>query len=180
MLKPMDIHNTEFKRTFKGYCPDEVNDFLATIVSKYETVYQENRRLQDELKSLRQELEGKAHQEQDVLDLISLTKQTVQELKSMAKQEATNVVSVAQSDAERIVGEARLKAQHLLSDAEQRLIQTQRLERQLRERVRLTMETIWSTLNEDQEVSLEATRPYREVAPALAENEGEKPELTSE
>ena len=91
MLKPMDIHNTEFKRTFKGYDPEEVDNFLANIVLKYEAVYQENRKLHEEVKVLRERLEGHGNQEQDILDLISLTKQTVQEAKTVARQEADNV-----------------------------------------------------------------------------------------
>lgn len=176
----MDIHNVEFKRSFKGYNPEEVDDYLASIVSKYETVYQENRRLHEELKVLRQEVDGKVHQEQDVLDLISLTKQTVQELKNMAKQESAGLVQVAEADAERIVSEARLEAQRLLADAEARLAKTQRAERQLRERIRLTMESIWSLLTIEEPNLSEATRPYREIAPSLAEMEDEKVELTSE
>lgn len=178
MLTPMDIHNVEFKRTFKGYDPQEVDDFLATLVIKYETVYQENRRLQDELKKLRQEAEGKGHQEQDVLDLISLTKQTVNEVKTMAKQEANHVVSVAQAEAERIIAEARLRAQHLLVNAEDQLHKTQRLEQQLREKLRFSMETVWNLLNEESEAGQESTKLYREISPVKADK-GSDPELTS-
>ncbi|HKM42435.1 MAG TPA: DivIVA domain-containing protein [Limnochordia bacterium] len=175
MLKPMDIHNTEFKRTFKGYDPEEVDSFLANIVIKYETVYQENRKLHDEVKTLRQQLEGQGHQEQDILDLISLTKQTVQEAKTVARQEADNVVNVAQSEAERIMVEARLKAQQLLAGAEERLQKTERAERQLREKIRLMMETIWNVLIDDVDKP-EATRPYREFAPASVKNDDPQPE----
>ncbi|NMB20474.1 MAG: DivIVA domain-containing protein [Firmicutes bacterium] len=170
MLKPMDIHNAEFKRTFKGYDPEEVDDFLANIVIKYETVYQENRKLHEEIKKLREQLEGQEHQEQDILDLISLTKQTVQEAKTVARQEADNVVNVAQSEAERIMVEARLKAQQLLADAEERLQKTERAERQLRDKIRLTMETIWNVLVDDG-VKPEATRLYREVSKATLQEE---------
>lgn len=181
MLKPMDIHNVEFKRSFKGYNPEEVDDYLASIVSKYETVYQENRRLQEELQVLQQELDGKEHQEQDVLDLISLTKQTVQELKNMANQEAASLVQAAEADGERIISEARLEAQRILADAEERLAKTQRAERQLRETIRLTMESIWGSLTrEESEPSTEATRLYREIAPSLLETDDEEVELTSE
>lgn len=169
MLKPMDIHNMEFKRTFKGYDPEEVDDFLADIVVKYETVYQENRRLQEELRTLREELSGHENQEQDILDLISLTKQTVQEAKIVSRQEADNVVNVAQSEAERIMVEARLKAQQLLADAEERLQKTERAERQLRDKIRLTMETIWNVMIEDAG-EIDATRPYREFASSGVEN----------
>jgi cell division initiation protein len=170
MLKPMDIHNMEFKRTFKGYDPDEVDDFLANIVVKYETVYQENRKLHEELKTLREQLAGQGNQEQDILDLISLTKQTVQEAKTVARQEADNVVNVAQSEAERIMVEAKLKAQQLLADAEERLERTQRAERQLREKVRLTMETIWNVLIDEVDRP-EATKQYREIAFSKGEEE---------
>lgn len=170
MLKPMDIHNMEFKRTFKGYDPEEVDDFLANIVVKYETVYQENRKLHEELKNLREQLAGHGNQEQDILDLISLTKQTVQEAKTVARQEADNVVNVAQSEAERIMVEAKLKAQQLLADAEERLQRTERAERQLREKVRLTMETIWNVLIDEVDQP-EATKQYREIAFSKGENE---------
>lgn len=172
MLKPIDIHNMEFKRTLRGYDPEEVDDFLADILVKYETVYQENRKLHAEVEKLRAELEGQGNQEQDILDLISLTKQTVQEAKTVARQEADNVVNVAQSEAERILVEARLKAQQLLAEAEERLQKTQRAERQLRERIRFTMETIWNVLvDEDNEPG--ATKLYREIAPAKDEDETE-------
>jgi len=170
MLKPMDIHNMEFKRTFKGYDPEEVDNFLANIVAKYETVYQENRKLREENKALREQLESHGGQEQDIYDLISLTKQTVQEAKIVARQEADNVVNVAQSEAERIMVEARLKAQHILADAQERLDKTERAERQLRERVRLTMETIWNVLMDDGDKP-EATRPYREIISAKPREE---------
>ncbi|WP_461359238.1 DivIVA domain-containing protein [Candidatus Darwinibacter acetoxidans] len=168
MLKPMDIHNLEFKRVFKGYDPEEVDDFLADIVVKYEEVYQENRKLRQELEELRRQLESTGGREQDVLDLLASAKQTVQEIKSMANREADNVISLAQAEAERIISEARLKAQQILADSEERLHRAQRLERQLRERIRLTMESIWNSLTAE---DVEATRPYREIAPGSAGGE---------
>ncbi len=179
MLKPMDIHNTEFKRTFKGYDPEEVDNFLANIVLKYEAVYQENRKLHEEVKVLRERLEGHGNQEQDILDLISLTKQTVQEAKTVARQEADNVVNVAQSEAERIMVEARLKAAQLMADAEERRDKTERAERQLREKVRLTMETIWNVLVDDVDKP-GATRPYRDIVSATVEKERPSEELEEE
>ncbi|NLM42357.1 MAG: DivIVA domain-containing protein [Firmicutes bacterium] len=172
MLKPMDIHNLEFKRVFKGYDPEEVDDFLADIVVKYEAVYQENRKLRQELEELRKKEESQGSREQDVLDLLAMTKQAVQEMKTMANREADNVISVAQSEAERIISEARLKAQQILADAEERLQKTQRLERQLRERIRLTMETVWNSLTAEDG---EATRPYKEIASVSAGQEEEAP-----
>lgn len=178
----MDIHNVEFKRTFKGYSPEEVDDYLVSIVSKYETLYQENRRLQEELGALKKELAADEHQEQDILDLISLTKQTVQELKSMANQEAASVVQTAKADGERIIAEARLEAQRIIAAAEEQLAKTKSAEKQMREGIRLTMETIWTSLTDQEEtIDKDATRVYR--VPQVAQDPDsvdQAPELTSE
>ncbi|MDI9442081.1 MAG: DivIVA domain-containing protein [Firmicutes bacterium] len=179
MLRPIDIHNMEFSRTFKGYNPDEVDEFLATIVSKYEELYQENKELKERLAKAEADLGKQAYQEQDVQDLISLTKQTVQELKRMAETEAANVVAVAKSDAERIVSEAERKAERLLSDVEIRLARTRQAEVELREKIRITMETIWNVLTEDRNRPTEETRPYQQIAAGF-EGTDEGEELTSE
>ena len=64
----------------------------------------------------------------------------------------------------------RSKAQQLLADAEERLQRTERAERQLREKVRLTMETIWNVLIDEVDQP-EATKQYREIAFSKGEDE---------
>jgi len=34
-LSPLDIHNKEFDRSFRGYDVDEVNEFLEQILKDY-------------------------------------------------------------------------------------------------------------------------------------------------
>ena len=36
MLTPRDIHEAEFKRVWRGYDPEEVDDFLRRVVVEYE------------------------------------------------------------------------------------------------------------------------------------------------
>ena len=36
MLKPMDIHNKEFKRVMRGYDVEEVDEFLDVVISDYQ------------------------------------------------------------------------------------------------------------------------------------------------
>jgi cell division initiation protein len=38
-LTPMDIHNKEFSRSFRGYKEDEVDQFLDNIVDDFEKLY---------------------------------------------------------------------------------------------------------------------------------------------
>ena len=35
LLTPLDIHNKEFKRSFRGYNEDEIDDFLDQVVNDY-------------------------------------------------------------------------------------------------------------------------------------------------
>ena len=43
MLTPVDIHNKEFGRSFRGYNEDEIDDFLDQVVNDYEKLYREIR-----------------------------------------------------------------------------------------------------------------------------------------
>ena len=51
-LTPMDIHNKEFTRSFRGYDEDEVDLFLDEIVEEFEGLYKENIELKDRLSML--------------------------------------------------------------------------------------------------------------------------------
>lgn len=165
MLKPLDFHNTEFTRTFRGYNEEEVDEFVTKIVSHYESLYQENKRLQEEIQNLQEELQKKQSREQDVLDLISLTKQAVSEIRDL---------STTQSEA--VVKEAELKAAQIVAEAEARLKAVKSAERIFKQRMRTLMESIWSMVEETEfvEEASEKTKVYRDAAAALSED------LTSE
>ncbi|NLM40094.1 MAG: DivIVA domain-containing protein [Firmicutes bacterium] len=165
MLKPLDFHNTEFTRTFRGYNEEEVDEFVTKIVSHYESLYQENKRLQEEIQNLQEELQKKQSREQDVLDLISLTKQAVSEIRDL---------STTQSEA--VVKEAKLKAAQIVAEAEARLKAVKSAERIFKQRMRTLMESIWSMVEETEfvEEASEKTKVYRDAAAALSED------LTSE
>ncbi|RAL25904.1 DivIVA domain-containing protein [Thermoflavimicrobium daqui] len=51
-LTPMDIYNKEFKNAIRGYDVNEVNEFLDVVISNYEDVLEENKRLKEQLKKL--------------------------------------------------------------------------------------------------------------------------------
>ena len=41
MLTPMDIHNKEFKKGFRGYAEEDVDTFMESLATDYEKVYRE-------------------------------------------------------------------------------------------------------------------------------------------
>ena len=48
-LSPLDIHNKEFTRGFRGYNEDEVNEFLEQIIKDYELILKEKKELEEKL-----------------------------------------------------------------------------------------------------------------------------------
>ncbi|MBQ5822360.1 MAG: DivIVA domain-containing protein, partial [Selenomonadaceae bacterium] len=45
MLTPVDIHNKEFSRSFRGFNQEEVDDFLDQVVNDYEMLYRVNHQM---------------------------------------------------------------------------------------------------------------------------------------
>jgi cell division initiation protein len=56
-LTPYDIHNKEFKRSFRGYDVDEVNDFLDQIIKEFEILTREKLELEQQVEELQAEIE---------------------------------------------------------------------------------------------------------------------------
>jgi DivIVA domain-containing protein len=46
-LTPLDIKKQEFKRSMRGYDPEEVNAFLEMVAEEFEALHREKNRLED-------------------------------------------------------------------------------------------------------------------------------------
>jgi cell division initiation protein len=57
MLTTTEIHSKEFKRSFRGYDVDEVNDFLDQIIRDYDLIIREKMELEQQVEELQAELE---------------------------------------------------------------------------------------------------------------------------
>ena len=55
-LTPLDIHNKEFSKGFRGYDEDEVNEFLDQVIKDYEMVIREKKELEERLNDLTERL----------------------------------------------------------------------------------------------------------------------------
>lgn len=51
-LTPLDIHNKEFTRKFRGYDEDEVNEFLDQVIKDFELLLRENRQQQEVIQNM--------------------------------------------------------------------------------------------------------------------------------
>ena len=109
-LSPLDIHNKEFTKSFRGYSEDEVNDFLDQVIKDYEILIKEKRELEEELKKAQTVVENYQKMEETLQTSILLAQETAEDVRSNAINEAKLIVKEAEKNAEHIVNEALLNA----------------------------------------------------------------------
>lgn len=115
-LTPLDIRKQEFKRTMRGYDPEEVNTFLEMVAEEFETLQREKKRLEDETLKLRTQLHDYQELERTLKQTLMNAQETVQVSRETSQREADMLVREAELQAEKIIEEARLKLAQLKNE----------------------------------------------------------------
>ena len=114
MITPIEIQNKEFRRTFRGYNEEEVDEFLKIITDDFQSLYRENMDLQEKVK-LYQEQVSRYKSIEETLNATLITAQTA----------AEDTCSAANKKAKIIVEEAELKSKQIIEDCKERIIELQ-------------------------------------------------------
>lgn len=114
-LTPLEIHNKEFRKTFRGYSEEEVDDFLDEIVRDMETLIRENTQLREDLSQARQRLDQFETLEATLQSTLVVAQQSAEDLKANARKEADLILQEARDEAERIIAAARAQEATLLA-----------------------------------------------------------------
>ncbi|WP_114571152.1 DivIVA domain-containing protein [Exiguobacterium flavidum] len=118
-LTPLDIHNKEFTRKFRGYDEDEVNEFLDQIIKDFEMLLRENRHQQELIENMQSRVDYFSSMEETLNKSIIVAQEAAEEVKANAAKEASLIVKQAERDAERIVDDAQRKAHRADFEVEQ-------------------------------------------------------------
>lgn len=118
-LTPIDIHNKEFGRSFRGYNSEEVNDFLERVSKEFEGLIKENTGLSDQVSQLQEKLEHYQKLEETLHNAIVVAQETAEEVKRNANKEAELIRKEAEKEAQRIVEEARYKSSRIVAEHEE-------------------------------------------------------------
>ncbi len=110
-LTPLDIHNQEFSRSFRGYDVDEVDEFLEVVANDIEELTKENERLKSELAEYKRK-------EEDMKKELEIAQSNAEEKVKVAQREADLIIKEAKLKAERLVEEAYKEAQRAKEDLE--------------------------------------------------------------
>jgi cell division initiation protein len=105
-LTPLDVHNKEFRKVFRGYSEDEVDDFLDLVVAEFERLIRVNDGLQSDVSGLESRVEHYKGLEETLKNAIVLAQKTSDEIKEVATREAEVVRREAMAEADQIRDEA--------------------------------------------------------------------------
>ena len=111
MLTPMDIHNKEFKRGFRGYSEEDVDAFMDNIASDYEKVYREYCELKERCDKLQDKLTQYEKMEATMNSTLMLAQQTAENVKVSANKEADLILQEAENKKKQMLDETTLNLQ---------------------------------------------------------------------
>ncbi|AIF66299.1 DivIVA domain-containing protein [Terribacillus saccharophilus] len=117
-LTPLDIHNKEFARGFRGYDEDDVNDFLDRVIKDYEIIIREKKDLEERMQQLEERLGHFNNIETTLNKSILVAQETAEEVKGNAMKESKLIIKEAEKNADRIINESLTKSRQIALEVE--------------------------------------------------------------
>lgn len=108
----------KFNTSLSGYNKIEVNNFVNEVTSEYESMLAKLKKQDEDIISLKQELEKYKNMENTLNRAIVIAEDASNQIKKIARDEARGVIDDARRNASRIVNDALLKADKIEQDAE--------------------------------------------------------------
>ena len=105
-LTPMDISNKEFKKGFRGYDSEEVDEFINEIIDNYEELYKENSRLKENLSRVNEKLEHYVKIENTIQNTLLLAQNAAEQARETSQKEAEMILSKANESAQKVLDKA--------------------------------------------------------------------------
>ena len=137
-LTPLEVRQKkgDFRRAFRGYDAELVNDFLDLVADRMEELVKENMALSDAVESLEQELADYRDKEAALSDALMAAQKLREDARSHAEKESELMLREAKAAAE----EARQQAAQSLAREEETLRQVRARRAQLVESFRRLLE----------------------------------------
>lgn len=167
-LTPLDIHNKEFGRSFRGYNEEEVDEFLDEIIRDYEDIYKENANLKEMVASRESNIGQYKDLEDTLKKTLVVAQQTAEDIKTNATREAEVILQEARLKAEQIVAAAEEKGHDLVISYES----LQKQAHQLRIKLRSFLQSQLAMIDEKENLLAVDEEPAQPVAEIPAPDTG--------
>jgi cell division initiation protein len=118
-LTPLDIHNKEFNKGFRGYDEDEVNEFLDQVIKDYEMIIREKKELESRVTELTEKLGHFTNIEETLNKSIIIAQEAGEDVKRNAQKESKLIIKEAEKNADRIINESLSKSRKIAMEIEE-------------------------------------------------------------
>ncbi|MGI6705352.1 MAG: DivIVA domain-containing protein [Clostridia bacterium] len=118
-LTPMDIHNKEFSRSFRGYDEDEVDSFLDEVVEEFERLYKENLEIRDRISMLHEQITHYKTMENTLKETLITAQKTADEVIENAQKKGELIIKEAEDQGKQIVEEAKREVMEIQKESDE-------------------------------------------------------------
>ncbi|MEH7400727.1 MULTISPECIES: DivIVA domain-containing protein [Bacillaceae] len=154
-LTPLDIHNKEFGKSFRGYDEDDVNEFLDQVIKDYELVIREKKQLEEQILDMKERLKHFSTIEETLNKSILIAQEAAEDVKGSAQKEAKLIIKEAEKNADRIINEALIKSRKVTMEFEELKKQSKVFRTRLRMAIETQLEMLghedWDHILDDKE-----------------------------
>ena len=116
-ITSLEIKDKTFSTRFRGFDPEEVDEFLDIVVRDYEDLVRSNHDKDLYIKSLEDRLSYFDEMKDSLSQSVLIAQDTAERVKQAAAERSNNIIHQAEQDAQRLLEEAKYKANEILRHA---------------------------------------------------------------
>ena len=116
-ITSLEIKDKTFSTKFRGFDPEEVDEFLDIIVRDYEDLVRNNHEMERHIRSLEERLSYFDEMKDSLSQSVLIAQDTAERVKQAAQERSNNIIQQAEQDAQRLLEEAKYKANEILRQA---------------------------------------------------------------
>lgn len=117
-ITPNEISNKDFKKVFRGYDMDEVDEFLDQLVEDYEKLFKENINLKENVTTLEDKIVHYSNIETTLQNTLLLAQTTADQVKENSRKEIEILLKDTNENAASIIKKAEDKVVEINKDYE--------------------------------------------------------------
>jgi DivIVA domain-containing protein len=106
-LTPNDVRSQDFRRSFRGYEPEQVEEFKQRVAEEMDRMYRERAKLEERLSSFQEQLRAFRDRERAMNEALLAAQQLRVAAQDQAEKESEAILREARADALRLVGQAQ-------------------------------------------------------------------------
>ena len=115
-VSPLDLRQTRFRKSLRGYDPVEVTSLLTAVADDYEAALRETDLLRQDVVRMEAMLAEHRDSEKNLKVTLMAAQKLADDIKASAEEEARRVIAGAEERAALIVGKAELRVEDVQRD----------------------------------------------------------------